>query len=178
MTVNQLQDLNEKSFYHETGLRFECQRCSGCCRHSPGYVFLSPDDLSLLFSHFTLPPEGFFDLYLRIVSVGGFYRLSLCEKSNYDCIFWEDGKCIVYDKRPFQCRSFPFWQSLLVSPDTWKNGESFCPGINKGPLHAAHEIDCWVAMRASKLIIDIPPEDTGLPSAKIMDRYLKRSQTS
>ncbi|HQO67077.1 MAG TPA: YkgJ family cysteine cluster protein, partial [Spirochaetales bacterium] len=33
-----------QSFWHE-GLRFECARCSACCRYEPGYVFLSADDL-------------------------------------------------------------------------------------------------------------------------------------
>ncbi len=37
----------EEVFYGR-GLRFECTRCSRCCRHNPGYVFLSPVDLARL----------------------------------------------------------------------------------------------------------------------------------
>ncbi|HUX21603.1 MAG TPA: YkgJ family cysteine cluster protein, partial [Spirochaetia bacterium] len=36
-----------KPFYQD-GLRFECTRCDACCRHEPGYVFLSQTDLRRL----------------------------------------------------------------------------------------------------------------------------------
>ena len=30
--------------FYENGLNFECQRCSFCCGHSPGFVYLSERD--------------------------------------------------------------------------------------------------------------------------------------
>ena len=36
-----------KKFYDD-GLQFECARCSYCCRHEPGYVFLSDNDLDAM----------------------------------------------------------------------------------------------------------------------------------
>ena len=34
--------------FYSDGLRFECTRCSRCCRHTPGYVFLSENDVERL----------------------------------------------------------------------------------------------------------------------------------
>ena len=62
-------------------------------------------------------------------------RVSLREKANLDCMFWENGGCSVYEARPLQCRSFPFW-SALVSSEEWDLHAQQCPGIGKGSLHS------------------------------------------
>ena len=97
------------------GLRFECTRCQRCCRLEPGYVFLSQRDLQALARAKALSVAEFTARYCRAVDIGGFERLSLTEKANYDCSLWEDGACTVYESRPLQCRSFPFWDANLAS---------------------------------------------------------------
>ncbi len=44
------------------------------------------------------------------------------------CIFLDrsSNKCGIYDVRPVQCRTYPFWPSLLESPDDWF-GEAVVP---------------------------------------------------
>ena len=123
----------EEPFYKD-GLHFECQRCSGCCRFDSGYVFLSHQDLDRLASNLSLTPDEFLEKYCVKVDMGGYFRISLIEKPNYDCIFWRDGGCAVYEARPLQCRSYPFWEHQLESKEAWENVAKSCPGINKGAL--------------------------------------------
>ena len=44
--------------FYKDGLKFECQRCSFCCGHSPGFVYLSQRDLTVLCEHFNLKIKG------------------------------------------------------------------------------------------------------------------------
>ncbi len=133
--------------FYERGLRFACTRCSRCCRHTPGYVFLSPADLARICTATGLSEQEARQRYCRTVQPGGIPRVSLKEKPNLDCIFWADGGCSIYEHRPLQCRSFPFWSSNLSSSAAWRQVGSECPGVGQGPLHAAEEIDGWLAAR-------------------------------
>lgn len=123
------------AFYGE-GLRFSCARCSSCCRGGPGYVFLSKEDLKRLLSRTSLAFPSFFAKYLTTVDTGTGFALSLREKANYDCIFWEEGGCAVYEDRPVQCSTFPFWSSILASEEDWLDAGRDCPGIGRGELRS------------------------------------------
>ena len=73
-------------------------------------------------------------------------RTTIIEHSvTKDCIFLRkiDGqkKCIIYQVRPNQCRTWPFWSSNLVSPDTWNEAAQGCPGINRGKFYSFEEIE-------------------------------------
>ena len=64
--------------------------------------------------------------------------VSLIEKKNKDCIFFDKEQgCTVYEDRPRQCRTWPFWRSNVYSPDSWKRGAKRCPGMNRGHLYSA-----------------------------------------
>jgi Fe-S-cluster containining protein len=85
--------------------------------------------------------DEFIKIWCRWVSFGEEIEyLSLKEKVNYDCIFWKDG-CMVYENRPLQCRTYPFWDAILVSSDAWKNAGRECPGIGQGELHSMAQIE-------------------------------------
>ncbi|MDP6388243.1 MAG: YkgJ family cysteine cluster protein, partial [Candidatus Pacebacteria bacterium] len=63
------------------------------------------------------------------------------KRNTLHCPFLKDGQCIVYDARPTQCRTWPFWPDNM-NPSTWKKEiESYCPGIGKGKLYSTEEID-------------------------------------
>ena len=144
----------EEPFYKD-GLHFECQRCSGCCRFDSGYVFLSHQDVDRLASNLSLTQDEFLEKYCVKVDMGGYFRISLIEKPNYDCIFWRDGGCAVYEARPLQCRSYPFWEHQLESKEAWENVAKSCPGVNKGRLHSRQEIEEWLAKRKMEKLITI-----------------------
>ena len=64
--------------------------------------------------------------------------LSLIEKPNGECIFWDSARgCKVYAHRPDQCRSFPFWPEVLESREAWEAQAVRCPGMNTGELRHA-----------------------------------------
>lgn len=140
-------------FYHN-GLHFECTRCSACCRHDPGYVFLSEIDLERLSNHFNLTKDQFREKYCRVVDFGIVSRLSLTEKPNNDCIMWKEGGCSVYTARPLQCRSFPFWSSNVEDNESWEATGKDCPGIHRGKLHTAQEIETWLQTRLDEPVLE------------------------
>jgi len=90
-------------------------------------------------------------------------RLSLKEKSNFDCIFWNasNGRegCSVYHVRPLQCRTFPFWDYILCSPQAWKNAGKNCPGINNGELHSREKIEVLVRQMEEEPVIEREGQD-------------------
>lgn len=144
-----------KNFYSE-GLQFECTQCGHCCRHEPGYVFLSENDLNQLLKYLSISQDEFVKKYCRIVDVGFFKRISLIEKPNNDCIFWQNGLgCSVYNARPLQCRSYPFWHAVVDSEESWKEETDSCPGMNRGKLHSEEEILEWLKKREENPPLDI-----------------------
>jgi Fe-S-cluster containining protein len=146
--------MSRETFY-AGGLRFACMRCSRCCRHTPGYVFLSEWDVARLAAYLGMSGEELRMKYCRQVAFGHIFRVSLTEKPNLDCVFWENGGCRVYKARPLQCRSYPFWISCLSSEEDWRESARQCPGIGKGPIHPKREIDRWLRRRREESYIEV-----------------------
>ena len=143
----------DKDIFYAKGLRFSCTRCSDCCRFESGFVFLSKKDVSMLGEALNIGFSELVKSYCRwIPSLGGGSRLSLREKSSFDCIFWKNG-CTVYEKRPLQCRAFPFWSTIVQSKSSWELASSDCPGIGNGALHSRETVEKWLAQRQEEPII-------------------------
>ena len=82
---------NSEKFYKD-GLNFTCAKCSFCCGHSPGFVYLSKRDLFALCEYKNLPVKSFVEKYCRWADYYyGTQVLALIEKNNYDCVLWENG---------------------------------------------------------------------------------------
>jgi Fe-S-cluster containining protein len=140
--------------FYAGGLRFSCQRCSRCCRLEPGFVFLSERDMDTFCGGLGMTKSGFEKKYCREVPINGNLRLSLTEKPDFDCVFWEAAGCTAYSCRPLQCRSYPFWHSALMSRRSWDALKASCPGIGKGELHSREEIELWLRRREEELLIN------------------------
>jgi Fe-S-cluster containining protein len=142
----------EKLFWEE-GLRFTCQRCSLCCTRDEGYVFLTENDVERLAAESRMGRGQFIKTWCRWIKAGGGVELlSLKEKSNNDCFFWKDG-CGVYNARPLQCRTYPFWKNFLVSEATWEEALAGCPGVGEGELRTKEYIASCVASEDAEPII-------------------------
>jgi Fe-S-cluster containining protein len=113
--------------WFDDGLRFKCTGCGGCCTGSPGYVFLSHADLTRFAVHFGLTEKEFTQQYTRYID--GQYAL-LDREGSYDCIFLKEKRCSVYEARPTQCRTFPWWIHHLREPSDWEEASRRCEGIN------------------------------------------------
>jgi Fe-S-cluster containining protein len=112
------------------GLKFACRGCGDCCTGSPGYVWVNKAEIEALAAAMRIDVVEFERRYVRKVGI----RKSLIEWSNGDCIFFhgESRTCEVYDVRPRQCRTWPFWPSNLASPAAWEDTAERCPGCNRG----------------------------------------------
>ena len=141
--------------FYKNGLKFECKQCSKCCRLDPGFVFLSYNDLDRLKNYFNISEDKFIEKYCRIVDMGEHKRLSLVEKTNCDCIFWSNGRCEIYDARPLQCRSYPFWKPFLTDIKSWNTEADSCPGMNHGIIRDRNEIDEWLRSRDTEQYISL-----------------------
>src|SRR5262249_61661150 len=68
-------------------------------------------------------------------------RRTLKERADGDCVFYDHKKgCTVYPVRPAQCRTWPFWESNVETPEAWERTTQICPGSGEGELIPAEEI--------------------------------------
>ncbi|MCB0357358.1 MAG: YkgJ family cysteine cluster protein [Bdellovibrionales bacterium] len=128
-----------KKWYKE-GLRFQCQGSGKCCvsRGEYGYVYLDKKDRQKFADYFQLSLTEFTTQYCT--KTEGYYHLNTLSDQE-ECLFLKDNKCSVYEARPTQCRTWPFWPEVL-SAKTWqKEVAAFCPGIGKGKLYKESEIE-------------------------------------
>lgn len=116
--------------WYKDGLRFKCTGCGQCCTGAPGCVWVSPAEAECLAKRLNISLEEFKEKYTR--KIGS--RLSLKERhagnNNYDCIFLEGKRCTVYEDRPKQCRTYPWWQENLKDSGSWKKEGLRCEGID------------------------------------------------
>lgn len=130
--------------WYEKGLRFECSQCGDCCTGAPGYVWVNKEEIADLAANQCMSVPEFEAKYVRRVGI----RKSLVEYSNGDCVFF-DGKarkCTVYHARPKQCRTWPFWQSNVATPEAWQQTCEVCPGSGRGKLHSLDHIVHQIAV--------------------------------
>ena len=143
--------MSDSKFYAD-GLRFECLRCGGCCTGEEGYVLLTEEDIERLMQGLGLTREELTVKYLRLV--GGQY--SLKETEDGRCVFWA-GDCTLYENRPYQCQSYPFWPSIMRSKKSWNDLAQTCVGVVRGEVHSEEEINRWLKGPHQELIIVIDP---------------------
>lgn len=123
--------------WFQDGLRFECTRCGKCCTGDPGFVWVDDAEVAALAKHRGEPLREFVPLYTRTARG----KRTLREKANGDCVFWEAGRgCTVYPVRPKQCRTWPFWESNVETPEAWERTTQICPGSGRGELIPPEEI--------------------------------------
>jgi uncharacterized protein len=123
-----------RSPWYAEGLSFTCTGCGSCCR-GEGYVWMTAPEIEAIAGFLGLTTDDFGRRYLRRVGAA----LSLTEKPNHDCVFWDDG-CTVYPARPTQCRTFPFWPENLATPGAWEAVVQQCPGTGRGQRYDLVEI--------------------------------------
>ncbi len=125
-------------WYHE-GLRFTCTQCGKCCSGAPGFVWVSADEIASMATVMQMDQSTFRDKFVRRVGD----RESLIEYSDGDCIFLDPQSrgCMVYQARPVQCRTWPFWNSNLESASDWQHTCEICPGAGEGKLYSLAQIE-------------------------------------
>ena len=107
----------------------KCSECAGnCCIGESGFIWITIDEIEKLANHLKIPVKEVFENYL----VKYDYKFSIKERklgeNNYACIFFdlEKKQCSIYEARPSQCRTFPFWEYFKNNIEEVKEE---CPAI-------------------------------------------------
>jgi len=133
-----------ESEWYSDGLSFTCTQCGNCCTGPPGYVWATDEELAAMASHLDMSVAAFRDRYAH--KING--RWSLNERvrdGRHDCVFLkrdDEGKalCSIYEVRPTQCRTWPFWPENLAHPRDWQRASRNCPGIDHGRRYSINDI--------------------------------------
>lgn len=105
-----------------------CQSCSGkCCIGESGYIWVDEKEREAIAKHLGITQEVFINEYLEKIR----YRFTIKElpyEGGHSCIFFDMQKksCSIYEVRPLQCRTFPFWDYFK---EKMNEVEKECPGI-------------------------------------------------
>jgi Fe-S-cluster containining protein len=97
-----------------------CSTCNGnCCIGESGYIWISKEEIAKLAQFLNKSVEEF--ALKHLIKVG--YKYSIKEREvapdNYACDFFdlEKKQCSVYEFRPSQCRTFPFWEYFKTNKE-------------------------------------------------------------
>ena len=125
---------------YEKGIKFKCQGSSKCCvsRGTYGFVYLSEKDLKKISYFLKIKTEIFKKKFCQYTNK--FLHLKEVNK-NGNCIFLKEKKCTIYNARPTQCRTWPFWAENMNSKKWNQDIIKFCPGIGKGQFISKKKID-------------------------------------
>lgn len=147
--------------WFKDGLSFGCTGCGKCCKMD-GDVWLSPEEQPAIAAALGETVGTFRDKYTRqILKEWACLSYKSPETLDGGCVFLSsEGQCSIYETRPVQCRTYPFWPSLLedlegweeeaVAPDAevsdrrhWTLDQGGCEGINHAdaPIVPANEIE-------------------------------------
>jgi Fe-S-cluster containining protein len=105
-----------------------CSTCQArCCTGESGYIHVNSREIEDISKFLGLSIEDFTQNYL----FKNGYKYSIKEKKfgeSYECAFYnrETNGCAVYEARPMQCRTFPFWDYFKNRVDELKLE---CPGV-------------------------------------------------
>ncbi|QKF64499.1 YkgJ family cysteine cluster protein [Campylobacter corcagiensis] len=107
-----------------------CERCAGkCCIGDSGYIWIDESEIVNLSKFLKISPDAFKDRYLDKFGL----RYSIKElkfKDGYACCFFDQKalNCSIYDYRPKQCMTFPFWDYFKHN---FKELERECIGVKR-----------------------------------------------
>ena len=105
-----------------------CTECAGkCCTGESGYIYVSKTEIEAIAKLLDMDIREFVSQYL----FKKMYKYSIKERKNgdsHECVFYDTASngCSIYDARPSQCKTFPFWDYYKTRVDELKLE---CPGI-------------------------------------------------
>jgi len=105
-----------------------CEECQGkCCTGESGYIYVNKTEIETIAKLLNLNVNDFAVKYLYKKG----YKYSIKEnkfEDSYECVFYDrqTNGCTIYEARPTQCKTFPFWDYYKQRVDELKEE---CPGI-------------------------------------------------
>ena len=123
-----MQNLMKKETYPYAFDPSACASCEGrCCTGESGYIYVTKNEIENIAELLGMQANDFAKEYLYKKG----YKYSIKEmkfNGSYECVFYnrETNGCGIYDARPTQCRTFPFWEYYKTRVEELKLE---CPGI-------------------------------------------------
>lgn len=112
-------------------LPFDCTGCGKCCQ-TKGDVYLNQNETNNAAKLLNISNDEFKrkfssrEIKSKVRNDEHWIVLKQKEDSNglQGCVFLDEEtkSCSIYDARPLQCSTYPFWPSIMKSVDAW-NGE-------------------------------------------------------
>lgn len=108
-----------------------CATCKArCCTGESGFIHVNTKEIEDISLFLSIDKQTFIDTYL----FKNGYRYSIKERKyqdSYECAFYDRNSngCTIYEVRPTQCRTFPFWDYFKTRVEELKLE---CPGIIDG----------------------------------------------
>lgn len=105
-----------------------CSTCQGrCCTGESGYIYVTKAEIENISKLLNLEVIDF--VYSYLFKKG--YKYSIKENKfgdSHECIFYDrqTNGCNIYEARPLQCRTFPFWDYYKQRVEELKLE---CPGV-------------------------------------------------
>ena len=131
-----MNSLDDRSYFFDQGIYFECQNCGDCCTGDPGTIYVDRDDISRIARHLNSPVSHLIEKYLYPHK----NSYSIREDSDGRCLFYKNNGCRIYPVRPNQCSTYPFWFENLRSLKVWRRVSRMCPGIGRGSFYSKKQI--------------------------------------
>ncbi len=125
----------DQSYFFDNGLYFKCKQCGACCTGSPGIIRVQQDEIEKIAGFLSVPVHEFIQEYIYSYGPGH----SIREHPDGRCYFFDE-KCMIYNARPIQCRTFPFWFRHLRNEVNWIKISKECPGIGQGKYFSKEKI--------------------------------------
>ncbi|MCE5300535.1 MAG: YkgJ family cysteine cluster protein [Spirochaetia bacterium] len=118
--------MDDNAVFEHKKRNFECLKCGNCCE-VPGYVYLNLKEADRMAKSLNMRGDEFLKKYTKR-ELG---HLVLKTPFKGGCIFFKEKKCTIYEVRPSQCRTFPYWKELTADHEEWKTIEKYCKGAGK-----------------------------------------------
>jgi Fe-S-cluster containining protein len=116
----------------ERGLRFECTQCGKCCwtRGQYSHVYMTKGDVEAMAAALSLTVAETRERF-TFRDENGWTELDFSEGR---CVMLdaETNLCTVYESRPTQCRTFPFWPEMIRRGAWTMEARSICEGVGNG----------------------------------------------
>lgn len=101
------------------GLPFQCTGCGKCCQVE-GDVWMSRAEQEAAAAALGVDDTDFKVKYAEEVKNGWVRLKDRAGHGDQGCVFLDaNGQCSIYDHRPVQCSTYPWWPSILRSEETW-----------------------------------------------------------
>lgn len=123
-----MSNLIKKNGYSYSFDASACSTCQArCCTGESGYIFVTKEEIENISKLLNMEKDDFIETYLFKEG----FKHSIKERKigeSYECAFYnrESNGCSIYEARPSQCITFPFWDYFKNRVDELKLE---CPGV-------------------------------------------------